>query len=202
MAARTPTIGTEPVKLGRTYVVPCIFWPWLDLDASPQWWPVIGHRHTDVEFFGFKPTHYHVDPRFVTKKQRDWASDIMPGKPLEKYCQSAPLSASVFGSVFDVPDKPTMMRRRCTQEFIPYFFHVMGAVTKINNRWKGDVCRGEKGAWICPHQHTRLAGVHADSSGVVTCPLHGMRIDAETGVCVGNQTLSERLESVKRLEEK
>ena len=37
--------------------------------------------------------------------------------------------------------------------------------------------------WICPHQATPLGSIEP-VDGIIICPLHGLRIDAQTGIVV------------------
>ena len=49
---------------------------WLSEPATePEWWPVMGPLHDDAEFFGFQVLHYHVDPRFLTRRQAAAATE-------------------------------------------------------------------------------------------------------------------------------
>ena len=54
-----------PYFLGHTYTVPCVRGDWQH-SCGKRWWPVNGPVHDDDEWLGFKPKHWHVDPRFIT----------------------------------------------------------------------------------------------------------------------------------------
>jgi hypothetical protein len=56
--------------------------------------------------------------------------------------------------------------------------------TNMNTAFAGTQCRKGKRGFVCPHKLFPLGSVEP-VAGVITCPLHGMRIDAATGVCLG-----------------
>jgi hypothetical protein len=60
----------SPPTAGKFYLVPAIFWNWGQCGGPSSWWPVIGPKHHDLEFFNFKEKHYHVDPRFLTRRHK------------------------------------------------------------------------------------------------------------------------------------
>ncbi|MDE0360662.1 MAG: Rieske 2Fe-2S domain-containing protein [Rhodospirillaceae bacterium] len=41
----------------------------------------------------------------------------------------------------------------------------------------------------CPHQGADLSDVRPDEQGIITCPLHGLRWQAETGAAAGMDSL-------------
>lgn len=154
----------EPPVIGQFYLVPTIWGRWYDTYAA---WPVIGNRHEDAEFFGFSAEHFHIDYRFA-RVHKSWLRLVM----------SAPLHDS-----FNVPtQKPTLRRRKCLR-----YQHVFDGPAKIMSPFRssfaGQQCAKGKRGWVCPHRHIALGSTPA-IDGIITCPLHGLRIEAETGkVC-------------------
>src|SRR5947209_5030398 len=75
----------EPPVVGRWYLVPAILWDRsshvhtagrsdqeiltdIQVSRGARWWPVWGNKHSDVEYFNFPTLHYHIDPRFLTRR--------------------------------------------------------------------------------------------------------------------------------------
>jgi hypothetical protein len=154
----------EPPVVGQSYLVPTVYGRWYDKIGD---WPVIGHRHNDVEFFHFVAQHYHIDYRFVTVR-KSWLRNVSAG-PLHAQ-EGFPLS------------KPILRRRQCKREQ-----HVFGGPSRIMSPFResyaGQQCAKGKRGWVCPHRHIALGSTPA-IDGVITCPLHGLRIDAATGKCL------------------
>lgn len=55
----------------------------------------------------------------------------------------------------------------------------------IQRHYAGAKCAKGKGGWVCPHQKASLGSI-MPIDGVITCPLHGLKIDAETGIVIDN----------------
>ncbi len=187
---------TSPPEVGKRYLVPAIRFKWKSafFDNPAEygiWWPVIGELHDDVEFFDFKHKHYHVDPRFLTP--RHW-SDLAYSETPMLTLLATPLNHTQWP---DGPPDPTYRRMKCSARVVDY----EAAIKQFTNRetgqkqypnprttaircaYKGVQCRRDKQGWVCPHRLAPLGSV-APISGVVTCFLHGLRIDAKTGICL------------------
>jgi hypothetical protein len=175
MIERIHQIASVPI-VGKFYLVPAIWWDWgaWGNDDIKMWWPVIGPKHSDAEFFDFPLPHYHVDVRFLSK--RHWAFSQYPGEFL-----SRPLSASHMPQG---PKAPTWRRMRCSLNAVDYPFANRRAVLALNKHFAGQECAKSRHGWVCPHRNVNL-GSMAAIDGVITCPLHGLRIDAKTGVVIG-----------------
>lgn len=179
-----------PPLLGRAYLVPAIRWNWkapwsADLQTNGMWWPVIGPRHDDKEFFAFPHKHYHVDPRFLTtthwNRVSDWNDEF--GKLL-----SVLASPLVGKDLPDGPVDPTYRKMICTNDRIEYSRRASEpiAVKALNKNFKGTQCEKGKRGWVCPHRKVALGSVKP-IDGVLTCFLHGLRIDPNTGICLGSE---------------
>jgi hypothetical protein len=183
----------EPPIVGKWYMVPAILWNrsyWggyedvlhgLQTTLGAKWWPVWGIKHTDVKHFNFPTLHYHIDPRFLGK--RHWAelrSESWHESALEKV-QSSPINHTELPGG---PPKPILRRMRCTMDHSEWQWAEQKTVASLNAEFAGKQCGSGKRGFVCPHKHFPLGSVKA-VDGVVTCPLHGMRIDAETGKCLG-----------------
>ncbi len=182
----------EPPVLGRYYLVPAILFRWrsygdtgnpLEGDGL-QWWPVWGPKHNDLEYFNFENLHYHVDPRFLTK--RLWKRFGSWREPLADL-QATPLN---HADLKDGPPKPTLRRMKCTMVHSEWSFIDRSAVIDMNKAFAGQQARHGKRGFVCPHKLFPL-GTVMPVDGVVTCPLHGLRIDAATGRCVGPSPICE-----------
>jgi hypothetical protein len=159
----------EPPIIGQSYLVPIVRGKWHGLLRD---WPVIGLRHDDLEFLNFHLHHYHVDTRFLRARRNLLAS--APYTPLHEphYQNDAPPLG-----------KPSFARRKCLREQHVFSgpHHVFGM---MKDAFAGQQCAKGKRGFVCPHKQFPLGSTPA-INGVITCPLHGLRIDAETGVLLG-----------------
>lgn len=175
---------TSPPVVGQVYLVPAILWAYRHMRRK-LWWPVIGPLHDDADCFAFAAKHYHLDPRFFTRTH--WAPmSTRRGLGDEGKMVDALSGVLNHVSMPDGPPKPQLRRIRCTRDTIAYPPYAAGAIQVrcINNRFAGTQCNRGKRGWVCPHRKVALGSV-APIDGVITCFLHGLRIDAETGVCLG-----------------
>lgn len=186
----------EPPIVGRWYLVPAIFWnnntPW-NTDRSEQavlsdirtkgakWWPVWESKHNDLEFFNFEQLHYHIDPRFLTRRHLTEFRGYGDRTPLQQI-QGRPLNHVHLKSG---PPKPQLRRMRCTMAHAEWGHTDAKSVIRMNAAFAGQQCAKGKRGFVCPHKLFPLGSIEA-VDGVVTCPLHGLRIDAATGKCVGS----------------
>jgi hypothetical protein len=171
---------TAPPKVGRFYLVPTVYAIWHDLRSD---WPVIGPLHTDVEFFDFKHDHYHLDWRFLSARQRSQASTWRESPAAD--VQAAPLHAYIGEP--ELP-KPVWTKRRCNRLDAPYEHGDKKPIKDLREHFSGVQCERGKAGWICPHRKASLGSV-AIVDGVITCPLHGLRIDAATGLTLPRHEL-------------
>jgi hypothetical protein len=162
-----------PPAVGQYYLVPVVTAKWHNQLMA---WPVIGPAHTDAEFFNFKDEHYHIDGRFLTKRQREIAN--VPWRTMAGELQSAPLHA--YRGESPLP-KPVLTKRRCSVSYLPYEHGDKKPIMDIRAHFAGAQCDKGKGGWICPHRKASLGSVLA-VDGIVVCPLHGLKIDAATGI--------------------
>jgi hypothetical protein len=129
-----------------------------------MWWPVIGHKHNDVEFFDFKWQHYHIDPRFLSRGHLTQALDRIGIGKLGDIL-GRPLNDTKLP---DGPPKPGLRRMRCTRVEISYPFSDARAVILLNQAHAGEQCAHGKRGWVCPHKHIALGNI-APIDGVITC---------------------------------
>ena len=184
----------EPPVVGEFYLVPAIRWVWgvlpwsereigvieaMQSSRSAMWWPVWGSKHDDVEFFGFAQKHHHVDPRFFNR--RHWARFGFAGRTKLADAQVKPLNHIELP---EGPPKPVLRKMRCTSSHSQWEHDDAIPVVKLNEHYSGQRCARGKRGFVCPHKLFPLGSVQA-IDGVVTCPLHGLRIDAAPGKCIG-----------------
>ena len=170
----------SPVVQGEYYLVPTVRYEYC---GKVRDWPVFLPRHADVEFFNFADHHYHVDPRFLSKRDFDGVSS--PRRDGFAQCQASPLAIRTWksGESEPVPHPPVIWkRRRCARPVVPYRYGDQKEVVALCAAYAGQQCADSGGGWICPHQHFAMGSVSVDESGVQTCPLHGLKIDAASGV--------------------
>lgn len=169
---------TEPPVVGRFYLVPCVRGVWAGILGR---WPVWGPKHEDEKFLHFPERHYHLDRRFIQKQHVDNAS----GQPLTEknglrgYDENKTLPA------------PEYRRLKCQRIGTSTAFPTQRALERttfqdLYQHFSGHQCAKDGAGWICPHKGMRLATISVRSDGNIQCPLHGLLIDAETGVVVQN----------------
>lgn len=164
----------EPLVPGQTYKVPCMHYPYF---GRTDWWPVLGPAHKDKAFLNFDHLHVHIDGRFLSARQRRFLAwkETRGGRNLEKLLGSAPLNHADF----QLPE-PQVRRRKCWIAEIGYPYHDKPQIKKIVEHFAGRQCAMSERGWVCPHQATPLGSIKP-IDGVLTCPLHGLRIDAKSG---------------------
>jgi Rieske 2Fe-2S protein len=67
---------------------------------------------------------------------------------------------------------------------VPPGFRDTSPVHTLRKLFAGHQCAAGKGGWICPHRKASLGSIQP-VDGIITCPLHGLRIDAATGKMLG-----------------
>lgn len=174
-SARVPLLSElrEPPVVGRYYMVPVIDFPYYNrVDA----WPTIGPLHHDRgDLIGFHPLHFHVDVRFLTGRQAQHLRRRGYYESVEMVVTNTPLNRTDL----EVPRKPRLERRRCRVSswqwtppgpapWIPKFDARYGKIAEPI-RIKGD-------RLLCPHRKADLSSFPPDADGIVTCPLHGLRV--------------------------
>lgn len=165
----------EPPVPGKFYMVPVISYIYLDIKGV---WPVLGPMHTDVEHFNFPYPHYHVDPRFLTAQQVKrvegyWGvlmqslAAVTGRQPLHRRGEPLPKG------------RPVLARRKCRSADAPYAYGDKDPVLALRKDF-GDpampIARAD-GRLLCPHRKVDLSTLVPDEQGIVTCPLHGLRVD-------------------------
>jgi nitrite reductase/ring-hydroxylating ferredoxin subunit len=178
---------TAPPIVGRRYLVPTIKWPHYGYVRE---WPVFPIRHSDVEFLNFANPHYHVDPRFVGirawRAAVDWGSWSGLDETAFSSFQRAPLCRDRLGEWARDPGHAlTWSVRRCHRAEIPYQHHDKASIQALAKHFDGHQAKRGARGWVCPHKRFALGSIVPDAEGVLTCPLHGLRIAADTGRCLG-----------------
>ncbi len=169
-----------PLIVGRHYLVPTVEGTWY---GERRAWPVIGPLHADVEFFNFEKDHYHLDRRFLTAKllrRYSWfrggvERSSAEAAPLHAHRGEPPLPAPVWRSL------------RCNRSEIGFSFTDQPAVQALQAAFAGQSCKRGRAGLICPHRQAPLGSVPV-IHGVVTCPLHGLMIDATSGRVIDTKT--------------
>ena len=161
---------TEPPVIGRYYLVRCIFATFNI--GKKEWLPVMGPRHDDAKWIGFKWAHYHLN-RFFLSDADEEQSVTLPVSERPDRSFNYPITESI------------LLRRKCRRS-TPTPFPVDKVLkteqfTAMYRHYTGEQCRRQSG-WICPHKGFDLGAMTVDPDGAITCPMHGLRIDNETGI--------------------
>lgn len=167
-----------PPEVGRFYLVPVI--------RDVEWcghrhdWPVLGPLHSDADFFNFPAAHYHVDARFLTKRQQrvgeKWARWHGPAT-VERAVGAAPLAD--WRQQVIPRGRPSLARRRCVRASYGYAYEDKDQVQRLRQHFGGSpvepIRRGD-GRLLCPHRKVDLSSFPPDPDGLVICPLHGLHV--------------------------
>lgn len=147
-----------PLCEGRRYLVPTVRAEWLDSHGIAEW-PVIGPRHKDPDI-GATVSHYHIDHRFVPQAEFDRDTNTV----VNESC-----------------DQPVRYRAWTCLQARVVLTHHDARVLKMHGFWRGRQCQGSRETgWICPHRGVWL-GSQFSRDGIIICPAHGLKINAETG---------------------
>lgn len=173
----TPRIDkmSAPPEVGKWYMVPCVLskYPYQNISETiSRFWPVIGSRHTDKEFFNFTSEHFHVDPRFISDRHLHLFSPSLANS----------IDAITVKPIIPIGDV-RLLRRKCHQNIVEYNHSRQPYVMQLCHAYAGVQCKKNEAGWVCPHRLTSLGSV-APVDGVITCFLHGLKIDASTGKCL------------------
>ena len=191
------------MQVGKFYQVPHVRAIWLI--STPKWIPVIGPCHSDYEIIGFLPAHFHVDYRFLPKSLREEQAgyygksrgiDGIFGLPIAyavpeiEIPPDMPTKTETFhpnnkGISLDYLPNPSvplesyyrLIKSQLKAEY-PEYPPSVEWLRALEEAYKDQTL---KPGLICPHRGAPLEGMVPDSEGSVTCPLHGLRWNIETG---------------------
>jgi hypothetical protein len=164
---------TAPPVVGRFYLVRTVHAKYFGVVAS---WPVIGPRHEDLDHFNFGYQHYHVDFRFV--RCSDERAEARHPYVLHGLSDGDRLA--------DITALPVLRRRKCVRSALSFSVPWNAKVDPLHalrEHYAGRQCvRDKAGGWICPHRNAPLGSIKPSGiERIITCPLHGLRIQADTG---------------------
>ena len=189
-----PPLPDEPVA-GTFYQRPCIRAHWLT--NRIRWLPILGPIHSDPEHIRAEFQHVHVDFRFLNMEIREYLNRLLfdfPDDLLHNRIYSTPISyVSPHGYEEPVAldeihllgiDRASWMSVRLRKYQGPYPPYPYDNVPWLQGLSEAYADRTLINGTICPHRGADLSGVATDQSGVITCPLHGLRWQSSTGEMV------------------
>ena len=174
---------TEPPVIGRCYLVPTVDYVYCGISGI---WPTIGPLHSDAPIIGFAPLHYHVDLRFLSRRQ----ADRLIAKRLSVLNPSLDQVAAQYPLSQRPPPGPVVYRRRrCARQAV-----YPTSLTTANTAWPPKLRAHYADARlidtphgpVCPHKGAPLGSIQPDARGLIVCPLHGLCFDPATGKAVAN----------------
>jgi hypothetical protein len=162
----------EPPIPGRYYMVPVIDFTYCGKKGQ---WPTLGPLHHDKGDVGFEPLHFHVDFRFLTARQVNQIDGYYWGRPAEQTVAVVPLNQRWI----DIRRKAYLAKRKCRVAGWKYTLPVRAPwMDKFDARYGAvaEPIRIKGGRLLCPHRKVDLSSFEPDADGIVTCPLHGLRV--------------------------
>lgn len=174
-------VDSKPYEVGKRFAIQCVHGRLYDHIA---WWPVMGEAHRDAEIVNFPHLHYHVDWRFVS--DRTYQRHVgRPSRgesinahvvPLMLLPRLAPNTA-----MDDAPHEiVSKVRRLKCKRMLPAYPHgLTGWMNALAAHYAGACLK----RGVCPHRGYDISREPV-VDGVVTCPLHGLRWNVETGAAV------------------
>ena len=213
------------LKPGEIYRVPCVRTIWPSISETPTWIPVNGPMHHDEEIINIGFFHWHLDWRFLSKKQMEsikaqgygsWnapredevfiniIADIHPDLGHEWIRENQRRPDEGWDFLEDLPVSTirteTYIRlkpRRYNGEYPPYpeEFMMRGWLPELEQAYRDHRIKENL---ICPHKGGDLRGSPV-VDGKVTCPLHGLRWDLRTGKLAPREDDEEQVEEECRV---
>lgn len=171
----------KPYEVGKFYEVHCVY---ARLHSDIAWWPVMGEAHRDSEIIGFDPLHYHVDWRFVSSRLYKRYIQRARRGTLEEYAIPLMLMPEPGWNVRRIEEsfstlKHQQMKLMCKRQFSAYPRSRVPWLARLSEHHAGTCLKRN----VCPHRGYDLSHEPV-VDGIVTCPLHGLSWNVNTGSCV------------------
>lgn len=169
----------EPPVVGRFYMVPTIRYHW---SGQLDDWPVLGVVHHDREHIGFERLHYHFDARFLSAHQyedlRDGSLGLPPLGGLNANVLAEPEHKFWRKRNGPIPRQPTLKKLKCRRLIQRWLVAEQAAKWGLAEAYgnPAEPIRRPDGRLLCPHRKADLSQFEPDADGIVTCPLHGLRV--------------------------
>lgn len=184
MLTKIDDLKEEPV-VGRHYLVPCVRIDYVaDVSSFPAgMWPVIGPLHDDLDDLDFHPKHWHLDCRFLTKRQLD---HVTIGGTNDNRVFGVVLCKNGLYNQRGVPipgvaERSELIRRRCNRPQIAYPTSRITGFAAMQKRFSDAKVRCGR----CPHRNLPLLSLpRIEGTNDVICPGHGLRFNLVTGQLV------------------
>lgn len=187
MAMERITDLQEPPVVGKYYLVPCV--QMIDHYGHDVFAPVIGNLHHD-DFAAGVGWHYHYDHRFRMPGTIEWhtytrqkTNGCRPGIGRRSDDILGYLDLKIWkGKLIDKDNPPEIhwRRKKCVSQFgglcVPRNITLGEYVDWAKKYEKTNIKKTMK----CPHHGVCLKSVPVHN-GVIECPLHGLKWDAESG---------------------
>jgi hypothetical protein len=178
-----PAIATlrEPPVVGRYYMVPTVTFEWR---GRTDTWPVLGGLHHDRELIGFDYLHYHFDGRFLTARQLAHLISHSSFHIKRDFALNANVLSESGWRLSGLPRKPTLARRLCKRAIQAWAAAEQAKSWRLADHYgdPAEPIRRPDGRVLCPHRKADLSQFTPDENGIVTCPLHGLRVRCSASV--------------------
>jgi nitrite reductase/ring-hydroxylating ferredoxin subunit len=169
-----------PPTAGKTYLVPVT-----DLGGMVKPFPVLGHKHNDVDIGQPDIDHIHIDVRFVSDEALR-ESGFTEAQVRNQYSDTpGVVGALAFrtdlcGAEPRVWEEPSVCVREEFPQGLEYKVGAWGELHRLALRLRDEGFRLKPDCKTCPHKGTRLDNVKA-KKGVLVCPAHGLEFAPDTG---------------------
>lgn len=169
---RLADLRAAPI-VGKFYLVPTVLaYPYHGIVGD---WPVLGALHSDREHFKFLHNHYHVDARFLTRRQVARLAKYAGYEGVGALINRSPL---FYRGQEHAKGRPPVQRRRCTVASFGFAYTDRREVRDMQAAYgpAPEPIRKADGRLLCPHRKVDLSQFPRDADGFVTCPMHGLRV--------------------------
>jgi len=128
--------------------------------------PIIPHLHSDKESGQLKK-HYHVDDRFITNHYNKYFDN----KAIYILTNNKDVKMQAVKNELRIYPKNGKIERHILRCVLPFVSGITPVEVLKNHKLKKCMHNGK-----CPHKGYDLSNIEA-VNGVVTCPLHGLKIN-------------------------
>lgn len=182
------TLESPPI-VGQTYWVPCVLGTFFNVGfhkIPAQWWPVIRPAHEDSKYLPkFRTTWVDEDGEWVQKDETYYEKDdqdlhihVDPRFAHEDLYTPYERANGDWHNILTIQSDTERRLLVCLREM-----PVQRLFTGFGPRFVDDHKGKKLKCMRCTHKGVNLSSVPV-VNGVITCPAHGLRYDAQSHECI------------------